>query len=54
MKVTCIYPDNKGETHFEDVDIQLENFRSDIFRRSKPLKASGMSFSAFSGALAAL
>ena len=52
MKVTRIYSDNEGETHFEDIDIQLENFIGDIFRRSKPLKATGMSFSAFSGALA--
>jgi hypothetical protein len=52
MKVTRIYSDNKGETHFEDADIRLENFRGNIHRRSEPLKASGMSFAAFSGALA--
>ena len=52
MKVTRIYSDDKGETHFEDVDIRLEDFRGNIHRMSKPLKASGMSFAAFSGALA--
>ena len=51
MKVTRIYPDTQGETHFEDVDIQLENFRGNIFRRSKPLKASAMTFGAFGSAL---
>ena len=52
MKVTRIYPDAKGETHFEDVDVQLESLRGGIFKRSKPLKASGMSFGVFSDALA--
>jgi hypothetical protein len=52
LKVTRLYPDAKGETHFEDVEVQLESLRGGIMRRSKPLKASGMSFGAFSGALA--
>jgi hypothetical protein len=52
LKVTRIYTDAKGETHFEDVEVQLESLRSGIMRRSKPLKASGMTFGAFSGTLA--
>jgi quercetin dioxygenase-like cupin family protein len=52
LKVTRIYPDSKGETHFEDVEIQLESLRGGVMKRSKPLKASGMSFSAFAGSLA--
>jgi hypothetical protein len=52
MNVTRIFSDDKGETHFEDVDIRLEDFRGTIHRRSTPLKASAMSFAAFSGALA--
>ncbi len=52
MKITRIYSDNNGETHFEDVSIQLKDVRGDIMRMSEPLKASSMSYSAFSGALA--
>jgi len=52
LRVTRIYPDSQGETHFEDVEIQLESLRGGIMRRSKPLKASGISFDAFEGALA--
>ncbi len=52
MKVTRVYSDNEGETHFEDVDIRLEDFRGSIQRMSKPLKASTMSFTVLSGALA--
>jgi hypothetical protein len=52
MKVTRIYSDSKGETHFEDVDIRLDDFRGNIHRKSEPLRASGMSFAAFGGALA--
>jgi hypothetical protein len=52
MKVTRIYADNKGETHFEDMDIKLENvFENRAIKISKPLKASGMSFTSFSGVL---
>jgi hypothetical protein len=52
MKVTRIYTDKSGETHFEDVDIQLEDFHDDIIKMSKPVKATDMAFSTFSGALA--
>jgi uncharacterized cupin superfamily protein len=52
MKVTRLYTDGKGETHFEDVEVQLESLRGGIMRRSKPLKASGLSFGAFAGSLA--
>ncbi len=51
MKVTRIYPGNDGESHFEDVDVPLENFRGGVLKRSKPLKASGMTFGVFEGAL---
>ena len=52
MKVTRIYSDHSGETHFEDVDIPLKDLRGNILRMSEPLKASAMSFTALSGALA--
>ena len=52
MKVTRIYSDNNGETHFEDVDVRLENSRGNVHRWSDPLKVSDMSFAAFGGALA--
>jgi hypothetical protein len=52
MKVTRVYTDKSGETHFEDVDIQLEDFHDDIIKMSKPVKATDMAFSTFSGALA--
>jgi quercetin dioxygenase-like cupin family protein len=52
MRVTRISSDSEGETHFEDVDIRLEDFRGNIFRRSKPFEASSMSFAVFSGTLA--
>ena len=51
MKVTRVYTDKSGETHFEDVDIQLEDFHDDIIKMSKPVKATDMAFSTFSGAL---
>ena len=52
MKVTRIYSDHSGETHFEDLDIQLKDIRGTIHKMSEPQKASAMSFAAFSGALA--
>jgi hypothetical protein len=52
MKVTHVYTDNNGETHFKDEDIQLENFHDNIIKMSKPVKASDMAFCTFSGALA--
>jgi hypothetical protein len=52
MRATRIYSDSKGETHFEDVNIQLENVRGNTIGKSEPLKASGMSFAAFNGTLA--
>ena len=52
MKVTRVYSDGKGETHFEDMDIRPDDFRGNIHRLSEPLKASTMSFAVSSGALA--
>jgi hypothetical protein len=52
MKVTRVYTDNKGETHFEDMNIQFENFHGDIIKLSKSFNASDMIFSTFTGALA--
>lgn len=49
MKVTRIYTDDSGETHFEDVSVGLADYRGSVFKRSAPLSASGMSFAAFSG-----
>jgi quercetin dioxygenase-like cupin family protein len=51
LKVTRIYPDSKGETHFEDVEVQLESVRSGAMKKSRPLKASAMTFGAFEGSL---
>jgi uncharacterized cupin superfamily protein len=50
--VTSIYADSEGVTHFKDFDITLENFRGGIFKRSKSLKATSLSFGAFEGTLA--
>ena len=52
MKVTRIYSDGSGETHFGNLDISLEDFRGSVHRMSKPLKASAMSFAVFGGTLA--
>jgi quercetin dioxygenase-like cupin family protein len=51
LKVTRIYSGNDGESHFEDISVELEDFRSGVLKRSKPLKASGMTFNAFEGSL---
>ncbi len=52
MKVTRIYPGSDGESHFEDVEVALEDVRGGVVKRSKPLKATGVSFGAFEGSLA--
>jgi len=51
MKVTRIYPDAVGETHFEDVEFPLEPVHGGLFKRSKPLKASRMTFGLFESTL---
>jgi hypothetical protein len=52
VKVTRVYSDEKGESHFEDLAIQFENFHGNVIKISKSMKSSDMSFSTFSGALA--
>ena len=51
MKVTRVYTDKNGETHFEDLDIKLEDIQGDIIKMSKPIKAYDMAFSTLGGAL---
>ena len=43
MKVTRLYTGPDGESHFEDVDIPLDEFKS-ADRRSELMKATGILF----------
>lgn len=43
MKVTSLYIGTDGESHFEDIDIALENVWG-VERRSEPMKATGILF----------
>jgi hypothetical protein len=51
MKVTRIFPDASGETHFEDVQFPLESVHNGLFKRSKPIKASEMTLTSFGSSL---
>jgi len=48
MKITRIYPDTDGETHFEDIDILLED-SGNIGMTSRLQNASGIIFRETSG-----
>ncbi len=51
MKVTRVYPGKDGESHFEDVDVPLEDSSRGRFKRSKPLDATSILFSVCEGHL---
>lgn len=43
MKITRLYTGNEGQSHFEDIDIPLEN-KGDIGNLSKTIAVNGMIF----------